>query len=83
MPLHLFQVILAPLWTFLFTDEIPTIRTLIGGGVLLLAIVWLTVHPHKADPPVGEASATAPMPSAAYHGIEVDEKIVLVALDGA
>jgi hypothetical protein len=80
MPLRLFQVILAPLWTFLFVNEIPAVRTLIGGGVLLLAIVWLTVHPHKGDPPVGVASTTAPMPSAAYHAIEVDEKIELVAI---
>jgi drug/metabolite transporter (DMT)-like permease len=29
--LLLLEVILAPVWTFLFTDEIPTIRTLIGG----------------------------------------------------
>jgi hypothetical protein len=70
MPLRVCQVVLAPLWTFLFLDEIPALRTLIGGGVLLVAFVWLTIHPVKAAPPTAEASSTAPMPSALYHVLE-------------
>lgn len=51
-------------------DEIPALRTLIGGGVLLIAFVWLTMHPAKAVPPPAEASSTASMPSAIYHVLE-------------
>jgi hypothetical protein len=61
----------------LFTDEVPAIRTLIGGGVLLVAIVFLTVKPSKAAPPPGEASATAPMPSA----VEADPVIEFVTVE--
>lgn len=38
------EVVLAPLWTWLFVDETPEDATLIGGAVILAAVVWLTVH---------------------------------------
>ena len=38
---------LGPLWTLAFANEVPTARTIGGGAVLLLAIVWLTVHPEQ------------------------------------
>ena len=47
--LLLSEVILAPLWTFAFASEVPTGRTIGGGSVLLLAIVWLTLHPGPPD----------------------------------
>jgi hypothetical protein len=53
------QVVLAPVWTFLWTDEVPTLWTLLGGGVLLAAIVWLTVHPHHVPHTADDTAVTA------------------------
>jgi drug/metabolite transporter (DMT)-like permease len=55
--LLLSEVVLAPLWTFAIVSELPTARTIGGGLVLLLAIVWLTLRPVPAreeDPPRNE-----------------------------
>ena len=38
------EVVLAPLWTWLFVDETPENATLVGGAVILAAVIWLTVH---------------------------------------
>lgn len=38
------EVVLAPLWVWLFVDETPADATLVGGVVILAAVVWLTVH---------------------------------------
>ena len=53
--LLLSEVVLAPVWTFAFASERPTGRTIAGGSVLLLAIVWLTLHPK----PSGAADGTS------------------------
>jgi len=37
------EVVLAPLWVWLFVDERPEATTLIGGAIILVAVVWLTM----------------------------------------
>ena len=50
--LLLSEILLAPLWTWIFVGEEYGVRTLIGGLLLLGALVWLTTHPsdEKAEP---------------------------------
>ena len=38
--LALSEVFFAPLWVWLFLDETIPLQTLIGGSVILLAIIW-------------------------------------------
>ena len=38
--LALSEVFFAPLWVWLFLDERIPLQTLIGGSVILLAIIW-------------------------------------------
>ena len=38
------EVVLAPLWLWAWPGEVPTTSTLVGGGVALSAVVWLTVR---------------------------------------
>jgi drug/metabolite transporter (DMT)-like permease len=37
------EVVLAPLWVWLFVDEQPEATTLVGGAIILAAVAWLTV----------------------------------------
>ncbi len=37
------EVVLAPIWVWLFVAEQPEITTLLGGSIILGAIAWLTV----------------------------------------
>ncbi|NNC81901.1 MAG: DMT family transporter [Acidimicrobiales bacterium] len=37
------EVVLAPLWVWLFVDEQPEVTTLVGGAIILAAVAWLTV----------------------------------------
>ena len=37
------EVVLAPIWAWLFVDEVPATTTLAGGGIVLAAVVWLTL----------------------------------------
>ena len=41
--LLLVEVVLAPVWVWLFISERPATTTLIGGSIILGAVVWLTV----------------------------------------
>lgn len=38
------EIVLAPLWLWIWPGEVPTKSTLVGGGVALSAVVWLTVR---------------------------------------
>ncbi len=38
------EIVLAPLWLWAWPGEVPSASTLIGGGVALSAVVWLTVR---------------------------------------
>ena len=41
--LALSEVFFAPLWVWLFLNERIPLQTLIGGGVILFAIIWNVV----------------------------------------
>ena len=69
--LLLSEVILAPVWTFAFASEVPTGRTIGGGAVLLLAIVWLTLHPGSQ---AAEASQLAHLRWWHYPCTDVDKQ---------
>ena len=45
------EVILAPVWVWIFVDEQPTMLTLIGGGIILFAVVQLTLRRAKRGGP--------------------------------
>jgi len=38
--LALGETALAPLWVWLFINEVPAINTLIGGSIVLIAVIW-------------------------------------------
>ena len=43
--LLLSEIVLAPIWVWLVVNEVPAGRTIAGGAVILLALVWVTTHP--------------------------------------
>ncbi|HAX05124.1 MAG TPA: hypothetical protein DCX77_05550 [Acidimicrobiaceae bacterium] len=43
--LLLSEIVLAPIWVWLVVNEVPAGRTVAGGAVILLALVWVTTHP--------------------------------------
>ncbi len=51
--LSLSEVVLAPLWVWIALDETPTETTLLGGGVLLGAMVLQASSGLRRRPPVG------------------------------
>ncbi len=38
------EVILAPVWVWIFVDEDPAPTTIVGGLIILVAVVWLTTQ---------------------------------------
>ena len=52
--LALTEVALAPLWVWLALDEVPTALTLVGGAIVLAAIVGQALsQPRRKPPPIG------------------------------
>jgi len=49
--LSLAEVLLGPLWVWLFLGETATVNTLVGGAVLLAAIVWNALSGKRRKPP--------------------------------
>ena len=49
--LSLAEVLLAPLWVWIFVGETTGVNTLIGGAVLLAAIVGNAVSGKRRKPP--------------------------------
>ena len=45
--LLLSEIVLAPFWVWLIVDETPGFNTLIGGLVILAALIWVASHPHN------------------------------------
>ncbi len=43
------EIVLAPVWVWLAFDEQPSEATMIGGVVMLLSVVWLTVQTVRPD----------------------------------
>jgi drug/metabolite transporter (DMT)-like permease len=39
------EVVLGPIWAWLFVSEIPEVTTLLGGGIILSSVIWLTLSP--------------------------------------
>ena len=44
------EVVLAPIWVWIWPGETPTTSTLIGGAVLLLAVTWLALSSDRPQP---------------------------------
>lgn len=59
--LSLIEVLLAPLWVFLFLGETATMGTFIGGGVLLAAVALNAVMGARAQMAQGVANRTRPV----------------------
>lgn len=51
--LSLTEVVLGPVWVWLGVGEVPTSLTLLGGVIVLSAIVAQAVHGVRRRPPVG------------------------------
>jgi len=49
--LSLAEVVLGPVWVWLFLGELASNNTFIGGGVLLLAIITNAVSGKRWQPP--------------------------------
>ncbi len=49
--LLLSEIVLAPFWVWLIVDETPGLNTLIGGLVILVALVWVATHPKVSTHP--------------------------------
>lgn len=47
--LTLLEVVLGPLWVWLVNGEAPGTLTLIGGGIVLIAVVYQTTESSRAD----------------------------------
>lgn len=59
----LLEVVLAPAWVWLFYNEHPAVATLIGGAVVLVAVVYQTTEPAtpSTEPdPIEPARTSAP-----------------------
>jgi drug/metabolite transporter (DMT)-like permease len=41
---YLLETVLAPVWVWLVFSEEPPVATLIGGGIILVALVWHSTH---------------------------------------
>ena len=46
--LLLSEIVLAPIWVWLIVDETPSGNTVVGGAVILVALVWVATHPKVA-----------------------------------
>jgi drug/metabolite transporter (DMT)-like permease len=49
--LGLLDTVLAPLWVWLAFAEVPATTTLVGGGIVLLSVVWYLVGGARASMP--------------------------------
>ena len=43
--LLLSEIILAPIWVWLVVSETPAGNTVVGGAVILVALIWVATHP--------------------------------------
>ncbi len=46
--LNLSEIVLAPLWVWIWPGEVPSVGTLIGGAIVLAAVVFLVVASDRA-----------------------------------
>ncbi len=45
------EIVLTPVWVWLFVDETPSDATLVGGTIILAVVVWLTVRTARLSEP--------------------------------
>lgn len=45
---YLLETVLAPIWVWMIFSEVPTIQTLVGGAILILALVGYSLHQMRA-----------------------------------
>lgn len=43
------EIVLGPIWPWLVYDETPTGATLVGGAIILVAVVWLTTRTSSTE----------------------------------
>jgi drug/metabolite transporter (DMT)-like permease len=47
---YLLETVLAPIWVWLIFTEEPPVATLIGGAIILVALVWHSTHSMRSEP---------------------------------
>ena len=52
------EVVLAPLWVWIWPGETPVVMTLIGGAVIMSAVAWLMLRARTSDLPRPVIAAT-------------------------
>lgn len=52
------EVVLAPLWVWIWPGETPTAGTLVGGAIVLGAVVWLVLQASDEEPSVDDLLLT-------------------------
>ena len=43
------EIVAAPLWVWIWVDETPRTETLVGGGICLISVIWLTLRSSKEE----------------------------------
>ena len=46
---YLLETVLAPVWVWLVFTEEPPVATLIGGAIILVALVWHSTHSMRRE----------------------------------
>ena len=52
------EVVLAPLWVWIWSGETPGVTTLIGGAVIMSAVAWLMLRARASELPRPVVAAT-------------------------
>lgn len=52
------EVVLAPLWVWIWPGETPGVTTLIGGAVIMSAVAWLMLRARASELPRPVVAAT-------------------------
>jgi drug/metabolite transporter (DMT)-like permease len=47
---YLLETVLAPVWVWLVFSEEPPVATLIGGAIILIALIWHSTHTMRREP---------------------------------
>lgn len=57
------EIVLAPLWVWIWPGETPSAQTLLGGAVILTAVIWLLLRPSDETDAVSGAQIARVEPS--------------------
>ena len=55
--LALLEVVLSPIWVWIFVKEVPSLTTLIGGVVVLIGVIYQALGARDKHRPETETSA--------------------------